>query len=369
MNQAADPSMAICRTGKKTRIGMSADEFDLMTTVDYGGCSAKLDPSELSRVLQGLFPASNPNVLVDISTHDDAGVYRIDEERALIQTVDFFPPICSDPYTYGQIAAANALSDVFAMGGQVLTALNLVMFPSGKIPMDVLREILRGGIDKVEESGGVIVGGHTIDDSPPKYGLAVTGMVHPQKIITNAAALPGDCLILTKPLGVGVISAARRIGMADEEGYRQAIETMKQLNRQAVCIMQEFRIRAATDITGFGLLGHALKMAMASRTTFRIKSLNVPVLPSAYPLAEAGCLPGAAFRNLRFIEKETLFRASLDYSLKMLLCDAQTSGGLLMAVRESDAESLVSCLRHAGYPEVQAIGEVLPKTGNPLEIH
>ncbi len=347
---------------------MNPDAYDLLNTVEDGGCSAKLDPGKLEEALRDLFFASDPNVLVDTRFHDDAGVYRIDEETALIQTVDFFPPVCSDPYTYGQIAAANALSDVYAMGGRVLTALNLVLFPSAKMPMEVLREILRGGLEKVAEAGGVIVGGHTIDDYPPKYGLAVTGVVHPAKIVTNAAAVPGDLLLLSKPLGVGILSAARRIGMADEEGYRQALAIMKQLNRGGADIMQRFQIRAATDITGFGLLGHALKMAVAGRVTFRIRAIDVPILPSAYFLAEAGCLPGAAFRNLRFVEKETRFRASLDYCLKMLLCDAQTSGGLLMAVKESVAEPVLSQLHDSGYPEARVIGEVLPAGGSPLEI-
>jgi selenide,water dikinase len=347
---------------------MNPEVFDLLNTVEDGGCSAKLDPGKLEEALRDLFLASDPNVLVDTRFHDDAGVYRIDEETALIQTVDFFPPVCSDPYTYGQIAAANALSDVYAMGGRVLTALNLVLFPSAKIPMEVLREILRGGLEKVAESGGVIVGGHTIDDYPPKYGLAVTGVVHPAKIVTNAAAMPGELLVLSKPLGVGILIAARRIGMADEEDYRQALEVMKQLNRGGAEIMQRFQIRAATDITGFGLLGHALKMAVAGRVTFRIRAIDVPILPSAYFLADAGCLPGAAFRNLRFVEKETRFRASLDDCLKMLLCDAQTSGGLLMTVKESVAEPVLAQLHDSGYPEARVIGEVLPAAGSPLEI-
>ena len=317
-------------------------------------------PPSWRAVLAGLPLPTDPHILVDTSTHDDAGVYQLDEQTAIIHTTDFFPPICSDPYEYGQIAAANALSDVFAMGGRILTALNIVLFPSAKIPLEVLREILRGGIDKVNESGGVVIGGHTIENSSSKYGLAVNGVVSPRRIITNASARAGDRLILSKPIGVGILSAGNRIGMAGESSYRLALETMKQLNRGGASIMQEFGVRAATDITGFGLLGHALKMAKASAVSFNIQSAHVPLLPDAYRLADQGCLPGAAFRNQEYVEGNCFFHPALDYSLKMLLCDAQTSGGLLMSVDQSVAEEVVERLHQAGYPQAALIGEVTP---------
>src|SRR3989339_2121164 len=217
--------------------------FDLLTTVEYGGCSAKLSPQHLAQALQGLVIPKNDRVLVDIETHDDAGVYKISDTMALIQTTDFFSPICSDPFEFGQIAAANALSDVYAMGGAPLTALNLVMFPSNKIPLDVLRDILAGGLDKVNEAGAVILGGHTIDDYPPKYGLAVTGTIHPDKIITNAAAKPGDVLLLTKPIGSGIIMAGKRIGEIEMDKYQPILESMKQLNKEGSRLMQKFGVK------------------------------------------------------------------------------------------------------------------------------
>ncbi|MBD3419996.1 MAG: selenide, water dikinase SelD [Chitinivibrionales bacterium] len=332
--------------------------FDLLTTVEYGGCSAKLPPGELAQALADLHIPRNEQVLVDITTHDDAGVYKINDECALVQTTDFFPPVCSDPYEFGQIAAANALSDVFAMGGEALTALNLVMFPHTRIPLSVLKEILAGGMDKVAEAGAVIVGGHTIDDFPPKYGLAVTGRVHPQKIATNDKAQPGETLVLAKPLGTGVIIAGRRIGEAKPDDYQLALGTMKQLNRSASAIMQQYGIRCATDITGFSLLGHALKMAQASDVALTIDAESAPLLNGSYELVELGCIPGASFRNLKFIENDTIFSKSVDYNRKMLLCDAQTSGGLLMSVPAGRAETIVQKLREKGYAFSAAIGSV-----------
>jgi selenide, water dikinase len=255
--------------------------FDLLSTVDQGGCSAKLSPARLAQVMAGIKLPTNDSLLVDTSTHDDAGVYKLTNDIALIQTVDFFPPVCSDPYDFGQIAAANALSDVYAMGGTPLTAMNIVLFPSTKIPLEILAEILRGGADKVAEAGAVIAGGHTIDDYPPKYGLAVTGVVHPQRIVTNAAAVPGEVLILTKPIGTGVVIAGKRVGETHDAEYAETIASMKQLNKAGGFAMQEDNVRAGTDITGFGLLGHAKKMADASMVTFIIRAGKIPLLAGA----------------------------------------------------------------------------------------
>ncbi len=345
---------------------MESDRFDLLSTVEYGGCSAKLSPGKLEEALQGLPQAADSRVLVDIRTHDDAGIFLLDPQTALIQTTDFFPPVCSDPFEFGQIAAANALSDVFAMGGEVLTALNIVLFPSSRIPLDVLREILRGGAEKVHEAGGVILGGHTIDDYPPKYGLAVTGTVHPERIITNAGARPGDRLILAKPIGTGIITAGHRIGEAGEAALRAALDGMKQLNRAGALLMQEFGVRCATDVTGFGLLGHALRLAQASRVTLRFQAIEVPILPEAYDLAEMGCLPGAAFRNQEFVEPHCRFRPGFDYSLRMLLLDAQTSGGLLLCAGEDKAGQILERLREAGYGRAALVGEALPESREHL---
>jgi selenide,water dikinase len=342
--------------------------FDLLTTVEYGGCSAKLNAEQLARALDGLPRIDDPNLLVDISTHDDAGVYRISDEMAIIQTTDFFPPICSDPYEFGQIAAANALSDVFAMGGRALTAMNLVMFPHQRIPLEALREILAGGVDKVREAEAVIAGGHTIDDYPPKYGLAVTGAVHPERIITNAGVQPGDRMIFTKPLGTGVIVAGKRIGEASDEHYRAALDAMKLLNKNGAALMQRFGVRSATDITGFGILGHALKMAQGSGVTISLESDAIPLLPGAYELADLGCIPGAAFRNQEFVGSRCRYGAGLNYQRKMLMLDAQTSGGLLIAAARASAAELCNRLREGGYPHAAIVGEAGAKEETDIAV-
>ncbi len=340
--------------------------FDLLSTVEYGGCSAKLPAQKLSEALGGLARMTNENLLVGIGTHDDAGVYKLTDDLAVILTTDFFPPVCSDPYEFGQIAAANALSDVFAMGGKAVAALNLCMFPSAKIPLEVLREILRGGLQKIEEAGAVVAGGHTIDDFPPKYGLAVTGVVHPDRIIRNDRAAAGDVLVLTKPIGSGVIVAGQRVGDVSDVDYRACLDTMKLLNRAGAEVMQEHGVRCATDVTGFSLLGHGLTMAQASGVTLEIDSQEVPILSGAYALAESGCIPGAAFRNQEFVEQDCTFEKDLDYTMKMLCLDAQTSGGLLMCVQESVADDIVKRLIDKGYPKAAIVGRVTAKREKSL---
>ena len=335
--------------------------FDLLTTVTEGGCSAKLSPTLLAQALSALPKVHHERLLVSIDTHDDAGVYKLTEETALVQTVDFFPPVCSDPYDFGRIAAANALSDVYAMGGTVLTAMNLVMFPSTKIPLDALCDMLRGGLDSVTEADGLIVGGHTIDDYPPKYGLSVTGIVHPQRIVTNAAARPGDVVVLAKPLGTGAIIAGKRLGEVGDTEYRAAIDCMKQLNKEGAVVMRKYGVRCGTDITGFGLLGHVLKMAMASNVTFKIESSRVPLLAGAYTLTDAGCIVGAAFRNQDFVSEYAHFAPGIDYNRKMLLLDPQTSGGLCMCVDAHSADAVIADLRAAHYLQAEVIGEVTDK--------
>lgn len=337
---------------------MMMKTFDLLSTVEYGGCSAKLPAKELSKALANLPKTPHPNLLVDIETHDDAGVYKISDELALIQTTDFFSPVCSNPFEFGQIAAANALSDVFAMGGEVISALNIVAFPAG-VPLEILREILKGGIDKVIEAGGVMMGGHTIVDDVPKYGLAVTGKVHPNKIITNSAAQPGDVLILTKPIGAGVVMAGKRIGEVNDTDYQAVLDSMKHLNMVGAQIMQKYNVRSATDITGFGLLGHATKMALGSKVKITIDSQKVPQFASAYGLLDMGCIPGACFRNLEFVEEHCEFSNSLDYNLKMLLLDAQTSGGLLACVKPELANLALNEFEKNGLPSATIIGEVV----------
>jgi selenide,water dikinase len=258
---------------------------------------------------------------------------------------------------------------VYAMGGQALTAMNIALFPSNRIPLHVLADILRGGQDKVTEAEALMVGGHTIDDFPPKYGLSVTGTVHPDRVITNAAAAPGDVLILTKPLGTGIIIAGKRTGNADETAYCSALDSMKQLNRSGAICMQEFGVRSATDITGYGLLGHALKMALASRVTLRIEAASVPLLPGAYALTDIGCLPGACFRNQEFSAGECSFASTIDYNLTMLMFDAQTSGGLFMAAPPAHAHALLARLREHGFAASAIIGEAIERQERAIIIY
>lgn len=331
-------------------------DFDLLTLVKEGGCSAKIPPDLLDSIVGKIPILQNKNLLVGTETHDDAAVWKLSSEQALIQTTDFFPPLCSDPYEFGQIAACNALSDVFAMGGEAIMAMNLVMFPS-KLDMKILEAILLGGAEKVKEAGAVLCGGHTIDDATPKFGLAVAGLVHPQKITTNAGVKPGQVLILTKGIGTGVLMSGKKVGLANSTDYQKALESMKLLNKEGARLMREYGVSGATDITGFGLLGHALKMAKGSAARITLKAEHVPFLSGAYDLAEQGCLPGASFRNLKYVEKETSFSANLDYNLKMLLSDAQSSGGLFMAVDEGKAQSLVQELKAAGFPMSAVIGK------------
>lgn len=342
--------------------------IDLLKLVEQGGCSAKLSASELNKALADLPKIEHENLLVDIDTHDDGGVYKIRDDYAIIQTTDFFPPVCSEAYEFGQIAAANALSDVYAMGGQVITALNLVMFPAD-LSMDILKEILKGGQEKVQEAGGVLLGGHTIADDIPKYGLAVTGWVHPDDVITNAAAKAGDVLILTKPIGTGAIISAKKNDIAPPESYKAAIESMKLLNDKAALIMNKYGVKCATDITGFGLVGHALKMADGSDVSIQLDSSLVTALPGVIELIEMGCIPGAAFRNMEFATESCLFESSVDYNHKMLMFDAQTSGGILMSVKPEKADSILEELKQVGYPESCVVGEVLKHKDKSVYIH
>lgn len=341
---------------------MTKIDFDLLKTVEYGGCSAKLSPTRLTELLSQIPMLKDHNVLVDIQSHDDAGVYRIDDERALVVTTDFFPPICSSAFDFGAIAAANSLSDIYAMGAKPLLALNLNMFPSNTIPLEVLRDILLGGQSKINESGAFTMGGHTIDDDIPKYGLAVVGLVHPGRVITNAGAKVGQKLILTKALGTGIIIAAQRLSLANEKSYNDAISQMKQLNSVAGELMQKYDIKGATDITGFGLFGHALKMAKASNVSIKLYADELPAIAQTKQLVEMGCISGAAFRNLDYCKESIRFSDNTSLFIKMLGCDAQTSGGLFMAVDGDRADELLNELLNSTVCNDAAIvGEVIPQ--------
>ena len=337
-------------------------DFDLLSTVRQAGCSVKIAPNLLLNTLQQLPCHHNEKLLVGVETYDDSGVYQLTDDIALIETTDFFPPICSNPYDFGQIAAANALSDVFAMGGAVLTAMNIVMFPSQDVPLHVLQDILKGGFDKVAEAGGVIVGGHTINDFPPKYGLAVTGVVHPKRIMTNANAQPGEVLVLTKPVGIGIMLDGHRKGLISDEQHSKTLELMKLLNKKASEVMQEFAVRCATDITGFGLLGHALHIARASKVTLTIDIASVPIIPGVCALVESGCISETMNTNLLFIGNNCLFDPNRASAVKMAALDPQTSGGLLFTAAPLIADTIVQTLRAHGYPDTAIIGNVVPQT-------
>ncbi len=291
------------------------------------------------------------------STADDAGVFRLGPDLALVQTVDIFTPIVDDPYWFGAIAAANALSDVYAMGGRPRLALNFAGFPRNKLSLDVLGEILRGGADKCAEAGVTIIGGHTIDDPEPKYGLAVTGFVHPDRVITNAAAKPGDRLILTKPLGLGIVTTALKQGKTDEAAIDEAVRIMATLNRTAADAMIEAGVSAATDITGFGLLGHLAEMTRGSGVTARVRLRDVPILAAAWPLVKARAIPGGTQRNRESL-RGVVSWDGVGEDAQVLLCDAQTSGGLLIAIPEARSEALVDALRRGGQSVAAVIGEI-----------
>ena len=288
-----------------------------------------------------------PNLLVGLEVSDDAAVYKISDELAVVQTLDFFTPIVDDPYTYGSIAAANAMSDVYAMGGEVALALNIACFPA-HLPPDMIAEILRGGAEKVREGGGVIAGGHTVDDEEPKYGLAVMGLVHPQHIATKFGARPGDALLLTKPLGVGIITTAAKRDVAAAEHLDAAVEVMLQLNRIGAKLIPQFDIKAMTDITGFALLGHGYEMAERSSVRLRIEVEKLPFLPGARDYAERSLFPGGSNRNHDHFGRWVSAAADIPEELLMLLFTPETSGGLLIAVPQETLSHVEAFLREAG---------------------
>lgn len=319
----------------------------LTAEVSCAGCAAKLAANALSQALAGLKKQNHPDLLVGFNTADDAGVFRISDTQALVQTVDFFPPIVDDPYSFGQIAAANALSDVYAMGGRPVTAMNIVAFPSDKFPLEILTEVLRGGGEKIAESGAVLVGGHTIKDPEMKYGVSVTGLIDPKRIITNANAKPGDKLYLTKPLGTGIITTSVKRDKAPSELEKIAIKQMSQLNDLASQIMVQNSAHSATDITGFGLLGHTAEMASASGVTIRLISANLPLLPQVLELAAEGMNPGGAKANREYVAGRVVISDDVSPAMEHVLYDPQTSGGLLIAMPQSRVEDFErDCLTH-----------------------
>ena len=335
---------------------MSKDEKIVFCT--GGGCTAKLGAGVLSRILEKLPRGEqDPNLLVGYDSRDDAAVYQVTEDLALVQTVDFFPPMVDDPYTFGQIAAANALSDVYAMGGEVKTALNLVCFPEN-MDLNVLGEILRGGAEKVAEAGGILAGGHSIADTGVKYGLSVTGLVDPHHLYTNDAGQPGDKLILTKALGVGLLCTANRVGDAAPEHLAGAIASMTTLNKTAAEISRKYTIHAATDVTGFSFLGHLHEM-MGGKLSCIIDAKAVPVLPGAEQAADDCLYTAAGQRNRNHTGPFVRFE-NVPFAMEEVLFDPQTSGGLLLAVAPAEAQALEAELQAAGLP-ARIVGDFRPK--------
>ena len=306
---------------------------------------------------------TDPNILVGTKTADDAAVYQLTEELAIVQTVDYITPVVDDPYACGAVAAANSLSDVYAMGARPIFALNVVGFPAGKLPLRVLTAILQGGADKVREAGASVVGGHSIDDPEPKYGLVVTGLVHPQKVITNAAAQVGDDLVLTKPLGLGIITTGIKGEQASPKTIDEAVHVMTTLNKTAADAMIEVGVNACTDVTGFGLLGHLHGMTSGSGVGARISLSAVPVLPEAWTLVKKGICPGGTKRNREALAGKVTWAPEITDEGQLILCDAQTSGGLLIAVPKPKSAKLIERLQAAKTLAAARIGEIVADTG------
>ena len=309
---------------------MAENEVKLTKLAKCAGCGAKVGAGVLSQLLEGIRVHSDPNLLVGFDKSDDASVYKVSEDLALVQTVDFFPPIADDPYLFGQIAATNALSDVYAMGGEPKLCLNIMAVPKD-MPKEAVHQMLRGGYDKVYEAGALITGGHSILDEEPKYGLAVTGFVHPHRVLTNSGAKAGDVLILTKPLGIGILTTAAKADMATEEGIALAYRLMTTLNKAARDVMVNYRVHACTDVTGFGLLGHLCEMVQGSGVAAELRVADMDLIEEAVELARMGILPEGMYRNRAFAE-QTVDEGDTELCLQDILYDPQTAGGLLMAV-------------------------------------
>ena len=331
------------------------NEIKLTKLASCAGCGAKVGAGVLSQLLDGIKVHSDPNLLVGFDKSDDASVYKISDDLALVQTVDFFPPIADDPYTFGAIAATNALSDVYAMGGEPKLALNIMAIPEG-MPGEAVHEMLRGGYDKVYEAGALITGGHSILDPEPKYGLAVTGFVHPDRMLTNSGAKPGDVLLFTKPIGIGILTTAAKADMLTPELEKRMTDLMMTLNKAARDAMVKYRVHACTDVTGFGMLGHLSEMATGSDVEITLHVDEVDLISEAYEFAQMGLLPAGMYRNRSFAEKY-VDAGQTELAKQDMLYDPQTSGGLLIAVDPADADALFAELKDS-VPSAQRIGTV-----------
>lgn len=331
------------------------------------GCACKLRPQDLEQVLKKLPVSTDARIIVGTDTSDDAAVFKIDEQTAIVQTLDFFTPIVDEPYHFGAIAAANALSDIYAMGAKPLFALNIVGFPDKRLPLNVLEEILRGAADKAAEAGISIIGGHTVEDPEPKYGMVVTGVMNPSKVKRNIGAKPGDVLILTKPIGLGIIATATKRGVTDEETRMFAIKTMSTLNKYAAEVMSDYEVSACTDVTGFGLLGHLREMVLKQNVNAVVGKDDVPIIEKAREFAIAGIVPGGTLNNLDWVKNDVVWAEGISRTDQILLCDAQTSGGLLIALSREDGAKLVAELTKSGI-DGRIIGRFEPGDGKILVV-
>lgn len=346
---------------------MSKKNVPLTSLVKTSGCAAKLGPSVLHDVLSKLPKFEDENLLVGFDTSDDACVYKINNTTVAIQTVDFFPPMVDDPYSFGQIAAANALSDVYAMGASPSIAMNLLCFPSC-LEIEIMEKILEGGYSKVREAGAIVVGGHTITDPTPKYGLCVTGFAHPDEILTNSSAKEGDVLVLTKPIGLGIMNTAAKAGLLNDTGLKEITSIMATLNKYAKESMEGLSVHSCTDVTGFSLTGHSYEMASGSNVSIELYTDNIPKIEGALDFAAMGIIPEGMYNNLEYLSDKYTFRNQLPQNLKDILLDPQTSGGLLVSLPEKDAKEYLKRMEEYS-PWSRLIGQVTSKKEKPLIIY
>jgi len=350
------------------RLDAPTGPVQLTKLVEMAGCASKIDQAFLKQVLKDLPAVNDPRVLVGVPAGDDAGIYDMGDGTALVQTVDVFTPSVDDPYTFGLVAAANSVSDIYAMGGTPMTAVSVLGFPVRKVPDKVMREILCGGIDKMNEAGTAIIGGHSINDSEIKAGFAVTGIIDKDKIVTNAGARRGDVLVLTKPLGTGIVAFAAQIGQVDEKSVKASTESMTTLNKNASQLMVKFGAHACTDVTGFSLMGHLAEMALSSGVDVEIVWDNIPLFPGVLEYAAAGILPGAIERNKESCGQRVVAADSLPQEMVDICYDAQTSGGLLIAIAESKADDFLKALHGEGISAAAVVGRVLGKGSGLVQI-
>ena len=325
-----------------------------------------MGPEDLKQTICQLAP-TNENVLVGFENSEDAAVFKINENEALVQTLDFITPVVDDPFIYGKIAAANSLSDIFAMGAKVKTAMNIVGFDAAHFPKDVLTEILQGGNAKIQECGGVLMGGHTIQTPEMYYGLSVTGMIHPSKILQNNGGNIGDILILTKPIGLGILTTAIKNDKLDAQGIEESIKIMETLNHTTSQLLSKYRATACTDITGFGLLGHTLESTRED-ISYLLNSANIPIMDNVQKLCEQNVVPGGSKRNMKYLEDKVSYDKNISNTLKQILCDAQTSGGLLIAIDKNDAKEYLKEIQECTFGYASIVGEIIPRREKPIVV-